>query len=517
MTIRIGWLSDDSLITLRTALNITSGWGPGFNPSESVQGYTHPLWFMLWTFSGSLSGQWIVSVLVLSVTFTTFSLVAVMSAPGPRAALPFVFLLLALSNSFMEYSTSGLENPLSHCLVGVLVLLLSRQTERGINIGYAVCVGVASALLFLNRFDLVLLVGPGLSLWIVRASRRVRCVSAVSFLLPVAVWMSWSYATYRTVLPNTFLAKRNLDIDQLELLGQGLFYLRVSLTHDLAGAALLVTALILGFVSTQRLVAVQVLGIPIYLAYVVSNGGDFMVGRFLSTPIYLAAVSIPILLKSRRYFPFPAWKLSRVKTRIPANYVVGSLAGVLLLGTFGPSAVSLSRQPYERFDWQHPNSRGIADERGFYASRGRGVDFLVREYSLAISGTQCSTGNTTRGCDLLSPFSIVDISRQANGWPEKTEKSPLLPRYVEVTCGLLGGKAILSGPQTHWVDTCGLTDRVMAGITFRPSEKGWRIGHFEREIPPGYLEAVANNDVSFIVDPSTRRQVEAVWGSIRRN
>ena len=56
---RLAWISDDALITLRTALNITHGWGPGFNATESVQAYTHPLWFLLWVAIGVFTGQWV--------------------------------------------------------------------------------------------------------------------------------------------------------------------------------------------------------------------------------------------------------------------------------------------------------------------------------------------------------------------------------------------------------------------------------------------------------------------------
>src|SRR5215471_15510017 len=42
--IRTAWLSDDALITLRTVLNVTHGFGLRFNIDERVQTFTHPLW-----------------------------------------------------------------------------------------------------------------------------------------------------------------------------------------------------------------------------------------------------------------------------------------------------------------------------------------------------------------------------------------------------------------------------------------------------------------------------------------
>src|SRR5687768_7432065 len=47
-----GWISDDAYITARYADNLAHGHGPVFNVGERVQGFTHPLWFLL--FSGGL-------------------------------------------------------------------------------------------------------------------------------------------------------------------------------------------------------------------------------------------------------------------------------------------------------------------------------------------------------------------------------------------------------------------------------------------------------------------------------
>jgi arabinofuranosyltransferase len=326
--------------------------------------------------------------------------------------------------------------------------------------------------------------------------------------------MAWSYVTYRSFLPNTFFAKRNVDIGLQELLGQGIFYLKLSLIQDAAGALVLLGALVLVLVKKQRLSLVLMSGVVVYGAYTISIGGDFMVGRFLSTPIYVAALSIPFSLKDSRLSLFGSLRDIR-KLKDSRGLQISMLVCLVLFVSLSVPAVSLSRQPYERFDWQQPASRGVADERGFYATRGRGLDLFVREWALARSKTQCSTGNTSDLCVTMDDFSIIDISRQANGWPSRTAQTPLLPKYTDVTCGGLGAKSILSGPETHWIDACGLTDRFLAGVTFEPKQ-GWRIGHFVREIPDGYYEAVAFGDPKFVEDPQVRQEVERVWKSIRR-
>ena len=42
--VRTAWISDDALISLRTVLNVTHGYGLTFNIGERVQTFTHPLW-----------------------------------------------------------------------------------------------------------------------------------------------------------------------------------------------------------------------------------------------------------------------------------------------------------------------------------------------------------------------------------------------------------------------------------------------------------------------------------------
>src|SRR4026209_1215448 len=45
--VKIAWVADDALITVRSALNFVHGYGATFNIDERVQAYTHPAWFLL--------------------------------------------------------------------------------------------------------------------------------------------------------------------------------------------------------------------------------------------------------------------------------------------------------------------------------------------------------------------------------------------------------------------------------------------------------------------------------------
>ena len=65
--LRTAWLSDDALITLRTVLNFTHGYGLTFNVAERVQTYTHPLWMLMLTGAYLVAGNVYYAAIGLSV------------------------------------------------------------------------------------------------------------------------------------------------------------------------------------------------------------------------------------------------------------------------------------------------------------------------------------------------------------------------------------------------------------------------------------------------------------------
>ena len=65
--LRTAWLSDDALITLRTVLNFTHGYGLTFNVAERVQAYTHPLWILMLTGAYLVAGNVYYAAIGLSV------------------------------------------------------------------------------------------------------------------------------------------------------------------------------------------------------------------------------------------------------------------------------------------------------------------------------------------------------------------------------------------------------------------------------------------------------------------
>jgi arabinofuranosyltransferase len=82
--------------------------------AERVQSYTHPLWLMLISSLYALTHEAYYTLVLLSLGVSILALLVLCrrAATWPAALLAVV--LLTTSKAFVDYSTSGLENPLAH-------------------------------------------------------------------------------------------------------------------------------------------------------------------------------------------------------------------------------------------------------------------------------------------------------------------------------------------------------------------------------------------------------------------
>lgn len=448
--IRTAWISDDAAITLRTVLNFIHGYGPVFNVGERVQAYTHPLWFFLLSGLSLLVGNVFAATFLLSigVSLYAFWLLLTRVATSLNGAL-IAGAGLVLSKAYVDFATSGLENPLSHLLILAAVLLALRATEgtasRALPLFFLNC-----ALIYLNRPDLLALVFPLAAFVAWRTARRQpgRLLRAVLLgALLVLGWTLFSLYYYGFPFPNTAYAKLGTGIGLGERLWQGLAYVLHSIGRDPVTIGFIGAGTAIGLFGTP-LGRSLALGILLYLAYVLSIGGDFMEGRFFTAPLLLAAVIVGRCTLQRA----GAWALG---------------GGVLVGGLTGIGATLLSDDGYNN-EVIYPN--GIADERGYY----------YRRYGLLTA---------TRGT-----FQALDWTIGA--------------RRTEVTCGGLGYSGVYAGPAVHYIDVCGLADPLLARLPARATPN-WRIGHFIRQLPTNYQTSVAL-DRNLLADPGTRAYYEAL-------
>src|SRR3954466_11954627 len=67
---RDAWVSDDAVITFRYVDNLLHGHGASFNPGDKVQGYTHPLWFLLLSVATVFTADEVYSAVYLGLALT---------------------------------------------------------------------------------------------------------------------------------------------------------------------------------------------------------------------------------------------------------------------------------------------------------------------------------------------------------------------------------------------------------------------------------------------------------------
>ena len=457
--LRTAWLGDDAFITFRTVMNATHGHGLTFNIGERVQSYTHPLWLLLLTGAFLVVGNVYYAAFLVSIGVSLAVFWLALRQAATRMQVWIVVAVLLCSRAFVDYSTSGLENPLSNLLLVTFIALAMRSHEAS---GARVTgVWTVASLLYLTRPDNVLLVAPVLVWLTVRATPWTAAArQALTGLLPAAGWTAFSLIYYGVPFPNTAYAKLGTGIAQGDLVQQGVIYLLDSIDRDPVTLVTILFAVALGLLSRgpARWIAG---GMLVHLAYVVSIGGDFMSGRFLVLPL-LAAV----LLLSRT-IPF---------TTVPALMTASVLA---VIGLTSAEVPLLSDSRLERtsnsMDRRVRSGFGVVDERAYYF-QGQSLLLATRQ-------------------SFLQP-----------DWPLRASQS--VPTDVDTVCGGLGKRG-LSAPQTYLIDSCALTDPLLARLPalYTPD---WRIGHFFRLFPYGYEESV-EQATNLIVDPV----VKALYDDLR--
>jgi len=430
---RTAWLSDDAGITLRVVLNFINGLGPNFNVDERVQVYTHPLWFLLLSAAVASSGELYYTSLGISLACTLLAVYSLLrwSLPAPSQRLLLIAILLS-SRAFVDYASSGLENPLSYLLLVLFLLALYRSPLDSTSMRVALL--LSACLLVLNRLDCGLLVLPALltAIWRTGGFRHWLGLSVLCGL-PFFLWSGFSLAYYGALVPNTAYAKLTAGLGVAETWRQGGYYLLDSLHRDYLTLPAICAAGLLALVLGQWRERALAMGMACYCVYIVSIGGDFMSGRFLAVPLLLAA-----------------FLLARQSMSVPWRSALAVL--VLVLGLLAAKPVLLSTPDYRGAEI---NRHGISDERGFYYP------------------------NT--GLMAADPPPIVAGLKNMD-WRYR-QFAGVRRSY---TLGLAGLKL---GQEIHLYDPLGLADPLLSRL---PQGYGadWRPGHYQRRIPRAYPESL---------------------------
>lgn len=456
VVVRSAWIHDDAYITFRTVDNFTHGYGLRWNTVERVQTYTHPLWMLVVSACYVVTQEVFFTVIAVSIALSvaTVLLIAFGAARSPAAGCLGVA-VLTLSKAFVDYSTSGLENPLSHLVFAAFLVLFFR---RDMSLTTLYLLASLAALGAVNRIDTALLYLPVLAFALFTVGRaRGLAVIAAGFM-PLVLWESFSLFYYGFLFPNTAYAKLfAAGVTGSELARHGWYYLQNSASIDPLTLLTIGAGVAAGLSSRDRRQAAVCGGIVAYLAYIVYIGGDFVTGRFLTAPLLGAVVLLS------RWQP-----LSRAVVVVASGVVL-----VVGLTSSEPPPLSTSAAGSEGKILM--DAHGIADERAYYYP----YSGLLR----ALQGVTVAS----------HPWAL-------EGLDARRRQVPLALR------GDIGYFGFYAGPQVHIVDVWGLADPLIARLPAR-TDVPWRVGHFTRTIPMGYPETlttgrnqIADRDIAALYD-----------------
>ncbi len=174
-----------------------------------------------------------------------------------------------------------------------------------------------------------------------------------------------------------------------------------------------------------------------------------MSGRFFTSPFIIAVTLIAQA------------ELSESQLKMLTVVCVG-------LGLLSINATLLSNSKYSSRGIERPD--GIYDERGIYYS----------DWGL---------------------LAAKKHTFQVFSWQKEASR-------VSITCGLLGFTGLAQGPSAHLIDNCALADPLLSKLPARDDPE-WRIGHFERQLPEGYVESIDKNQ-NLLVDNKIKQYYDSI-------
>jgi arabinofuranosyltransferase len=288
-------------------------------------------------------------------------------------------------------------------------------------------------------------------------------------------WEIFSLVYYGALVPNTALAKLNLAVPASQIAEEGVHYFVDALAHDPVTLVAMSLGMLYAALRGGTLERALVAGTAIYLVYIVRIGGDFMSGRFFGAPLLVALCAANLSMTKRE----PSRNAPRHWATLMIALVVYNLAW--------------SRAPiHSTLAFGKDYKRGaIADERAFYYQYTGLLPILVQYPELR-----------------AAKLPIPPLPKALTGRAFATKPWPRVMTSKDV--GALGYRI---GDKVV-IDLRALADPLLARIVFRPGADGFRIGHYERGLPGGYVESRALRK-NLIAQPALHQAYAAILLVVR--
>ncbi len=458
------WLNDDAYITFRTVDNFVNGYGLTWNVSERVETYSNPLWMFLVSIPYFFTNEIYYTSIILSIVVTVI-VILIFAFKIPKTVLGAILgiTIFIFSKPFIDYSTSGLENPLTHLILVIFLMVYIKSMKR-FNLKTLFLLSIITAFGAINRLDTIVFFLPCLVFAFLKLP-KIKGVYIITIgLLPAIIWKGLALFYYGFPFPNTAYAKvLNTGISKTEYVQHGFLYFEnLVVWHPVTFFIIMVGMAVPFIIKEKRLIPIT-LGIVLYLIFILQSGGDFMSGRLFTAPLLVAV----ILLSQCNFTVF---------RRIP---LVALFAIVIVVGVIAPNSSLFSDENY--FSFQNIKLK-VSDERGFYYP---------------------DTG-------LLNNLHIVEAPYHRWGEGGLKVKETNTTPHVTYAIGMFGFHA---GPKIHIIDPFALGDPLLSKLPLTFDywtfdfistttighlgdniKGGWRSGHIARTLPPGYFETLQSGE-----------------------
>ena len=449
--IRNAWVVDDAYITFRTVDNLLEGHGLTWNVDERVQVYTHPMWMFLVSVVTGLFGNIFFSALGLSFALSAGTLIVAWSYLRGRGEwrVCLLMLLVMSSKAIMDYTSSGLENPLSYMLAALFFAeylfrgAAGERSRRGIFFLFFV-----ASLAFFNRCDTVIVYLPAL-LHVLAANATRYGLRLVPLLLlatlPATLWELFSILYYGFPFPNTAYAKvLSADFPLAHKWNLGIKYLRCSISTDALAFIVLLLAVVLAARRKQITALASLAGVLLYGLYVVAAAASatHMAGRFFALPLMVGLLIFVHLLERKQDLAF----------------ILVLAVAFVVWNPMAPSKMGTKKYKYKKV------SPSCVDTCWHVHAEGMALLPFEKQPSL--------------------PFH--DWMEDGKTFSRKTERIHL--------GGALGGEAIgyfgyAAGHRKFIIDYLGLSDPLLARLP-PIYTKVLKAGHHYRFVPRGYIASL---------------------------
>ena len=458
--IRNAWVSQTAYFLFRSIENFVQGYGLVFNPGERVLPISQPLWpiilgavysLTLNVFHYSIHSQLYFIVIFFSIAFTLIA-ISLYAFRYSKQMLVIVtgFIVLTSSKAFVDYSTSGFENPLIHLLIilsfiGYEQMINSANEDRKWVIWLPILISMTALL----KWEAALLVLPLLVVVFSKSRNRVNTNAKLAAFLPFLFFLLITFLYYGVIVPNDLIARLHSDVGILRFIRQGVMYIFHSIDYDPVSTLVIVFAVVGSFIIKDKKNTPILVGLAAYLMVVIIEGGDSLGGRMLSP-----AVFVGVLLLSRfEMRPSQAWKMGIVV------FVALGIATPLSPITSG-------------FDYENP---GI-DHRGIFD--GRGLDYprtgLLRIYRGSVNPPDSEWAGDDWRFDEYHSVMVVESGK--------------------------GYDAYRVGPNVYILPLSGIGDSLLARLPVE-DKVTWDIHTLYRNVPDGYEETLLSGDNVIVCEP----------------